>query len=134
MAKLWGKPCNFLNIKVWVKREKAILQNSNSTHSIELPRCGPLWLKMRDLITDFQIRVKTEQVLWCPDFPSETNFEDKLGRLYCFNENVLCIWICKTTGWLVGTDIFYLFITQAVRIFESSSSTHFFNDMFPFWF
>ena len=44
MAKLWEKPCNFFNIKFWVKREKAIVQNSNSTNSIELPRCGPLRL------------------------------------------------------------------------------------------
>ena len=63
MAKPWEKPCNFLNIEFWVKREKVIVQNSNSTHSIELPRCGPLRLKMRDLVTDLQIWVKTEQVL-----------------------------------------------------------------------
>ena len=36
------KPCIFLNIEFWVKREKDIVQNSNSTNSIELPRCGPL--------------------------------------------------------------------------------------------
>ena len=52
IAKLWGKPCHFLNIEFWVKREKAIVQNSNSTNSIELPRCGPLRLKKRDLVTD----------------------------------------------------------------------------------
>ena len=63
MAKLWEKPFNFFNIKFWVKREKAIVQNGNSTDSIELPRCGPLRLKMRDLVTDLQIWVKTEQVL-----------------------------------------------------------------------
>ena len=66
MAKLWEKHCHFLNIKFWVKREKAIVQNSNSTNSIELPRCGPLRLNMRDLVTDLQIWVKTEQVLFTP--------------------------------------------------------------------
>ena len=40
IAKLWGKPCHFLNIEFWVKR--AIVQNSNSTNSIEIPRCLPL--------------------------------------------------------------------------------------------
>ena len=64
MAKLSEKPCNLLNIVFGVKREKVIVQNSNSTNSIELPRCGPLRLKMRDLVTDSQIWVKTEQVLW----------------------------------------------------------------------
>ena len=63
MAKLWKNPSIFLNIEFWVKREKAIVQNSNSTNSIELPRCGPLRLKMRDLVTDLQIWVKTAQVL-----------------------------------------------------------------------
>ena len=62
-----GKPCIFLDIEFWVKQEKAIVQNSNSTNSIELPRCGPLRLKMRVLVTDFQIWVKTEQVLWIPE-------------------------------------------------------------------
>ena len=64
MAKLWEKPCNFFNIEFLVKREKVIVQNSNSTNYIELPSCGPLRLKMRDLVTDSQIWVKTEQVLW----------------------------------------------------------------------
>ena len=71
MAKLGVKPSNVLNIKFWVKREKAIVQNGNSTNSIELPRCGPFRLKMRDLVTDLKIWVKTEQVLLrklCLDF------------------------------------------------------------------
>ena len=63
MEKLWKKPCIFLNIEFWVKYEKAIVQNSNSINSIELPRCGPLRLNMRDLLTFFQIWVKTKQVL-----------------------------------------------------------------------
>ena len=63
MAKLWEKTLYFLDIECWVKRGKAIVYNCNSTNSIELPRCGPLSLKMRDLVTDFQIWVKTEQVL-----------------------------------------------------------------------
>ena len=63
MAKLWEKPCHFLDIEFWVEREKAIVQNSNSANSIELPRYGPLRLKMRDLVTDLQIWVETEQVL-----------------------------------------------------------------------
>ena len=46
---------------------------------------------------------------------------------------VTCIHVYTYTGWLVGTDIFYLFISQAVRIFETSSYTYFFTDMFPFW-
>ena len=54
MAKLQEKPCNFLNIKFGVKREKAIVQNSKSTNSIELPRCDS------SRISDF---FKTEQVL-----------------------------------------------------------------------
>ena len=60
-----GKPCNFFNINFRVKREKDIVGNGNgnSTNSIELPSCGPLRLKMRDLVTDLQIWVKTEQVL-----------------------------------------------------------------------
>ena len=64
MAKLWEKPCIYLNIEFWVKQEKVIVQNSNSTNYIELPHCGPLRLKMRDLVLDLQIWVKTEQVLW----------------------------------------------------------------------
>ena len=63
MAKLWEKHSNFFNSKFWVKRGKDVVQNSNSTSSIELPRCGPLILKMRDLVTDLHICVKTEQVL-----------------------------------------------------------------------
>ena len=63
MAKPWEIPSHFLNIKFWVKRKKAIVQNGNSTNSIELPRCGPFRIKMRDLVTDLQIWVKTEQVL-----------------------------------------------------------------------
>ena len=70
MAKLWENPCNFLIINFWVKREKAIVQNSNSTNSIELPRCRPLRLKMRDLVTDLQIWVKTEQVLCATQRPA----------------------------------------------------------------
>ena len=62
-GKALKKTCNFLNIRFLVKWEKAIAQNSNSTNSIELPRCGPLILKMRDLVTDLQIWVKTKQVL-----------------------------------------------------------------------
>ena len=38
------------------------------------------------------------------------------------------------TGWCLGTDIFYLFITQAVRMFETSSHTQKFTHMFPFWY
>ena len=53
-----------MGTRFWVKREKAIVQNGNSTNSIELPHCGPLRLKMRDLVTDLQIWVKTEQVLY----------------------------------------------------------------------
>ena len=45
------------------KTGKAIAQNSNSTISIKLPRYGPLSLKMRDLVMDLQIWVKTEQAL-----------------------------------------------------------------------
>ena len=65
MAKLWEKPCNFLNIKFWIKREKAIVQNSNSTNSLELPRCGPHWFKYErprhgflDLVTTLAIDIK----------------------------------------------------------------------------
>ena len=76
MAKLWERPCNFLNIKFLVKWEKDIVQNSNSTNSIELPRCGPLRLKMRDLVTDLQIWVKTEQVLYNTSCNIESNFRE----------------------------------------------------------
>ena len=42
--------------------------------------------------------------------------------------------LITSTGWSVGTDIFLLFITQALRIFEISSYTHKFAHMFPFWY
>ena len=42
--------------------------------------------------------------------------------------------LVQNTGWLVGTDILYLFITQAVRMFETSSHTQQFTHMFPFWY
>ena len=64
MAKLWRKPRIFFNIEFWVHREKAIVQNSNLTNSIELTHCGPLGWKVRDLVMDLQIWVKTEQ-LFC---------------------------------------------------------------------
>ena len=54
MAKLWGKSYNLFNIEFWAEREKAIVLNSNSTSSIELPHCGSLRLKMRVLVTDLQ--------------------------------------------------------------------------------
>ena len=37
------------------------------------------------------------------------------------------------TRWSMGTDIFLLFITQTVIIFEISYYTQIFTDIFPFW-
>ena len=61
-----------------------------------------------------------------------------LGKKYWFGTFLTIIFRdccnCNATGWSVGTDIFLLFITQAVRIFETSNHTQKFTHMFPFWY
>ena len=70
--------------------------------------------------------------LWRAVIPTSClrkNFTTVFANTYLWQKCLI-----YATGWLVGTDIFHSFITQAVRIFETSSFTHFLTDMFPFWY
>ena len=69
--------------------------------------------------------------VWCP-WTEDVNCANNIPVLDSLNTLDWNVW--QDTGWSVGSDIFLLFITQAIRIFETSSHTQKFTLMFPFWY